>query len=87
MDDIPKCEYCDKTMVYNKILDKYECNDPKCWIKRIPKDVLSRIDLGPSIPAAGCVSTPSSVIGSIGSATIKSIYNVFRAVGKTLKKK
>lgn len=74
-------------MVYNKILEKYECNDPKCWIKRIPIDALDEIDLGPSFPAASCMVTPSSFIGSICSATIKSTYNVFRAVGKKIKKK
>lgn len=88
MDDIPKCKYCGKPMVYNKILEKYECNDPQCWIKRIPIDILNEIDMGPSIPAACFVAKPSSfIISSIGTAAIKSTYNVFRAIGKSLKKK
>lgn len=89
MSEIRKCEYCGKPMTYNKILEKYECDDPACWIKRIPLEALNKIDyVGPSIPAASCNGnlSPLNIISGIGTATLKSTYNVFRAIGKTFKK-
>lgn len=41
--EINKCPHCGKQMEYNDLLSIYECNNPKCWTKRLSKENISKV--------------------------------------------
>lgn len=84
----PKCKYCNKPMTYNTVLGKYECDDPECWIKRIPKQAAKIMGFDSSIPSmvnTPRIQTAPETIIRLGATAIKTTYNVIRSIGKAFK--
>jgi len=75
-------------MTYNTVLEKYECDDPECWIKRIPKEASKIMGFDSSIPTmvndTRFQTAPETII-RLGATAIKTTYNVIRAIGKAIK--
>lgn len=52
----PRCQHCNKAMTYNEILGKWECCNDKCFVTRVPSELVS--------------SMHSTVLGFIVDATV-----------------
>lgn len=75
MNKIPKCEFCEKEMIFNKVLNKYECNNLECLMKRTSTEILRSMIVSP-VPSV-LLSQNTSIITTIAKSTsfiIRAIY-------------
>lgn len=77
------CKHCGKEMTYNRILNKWECDDSACWIMR-SKANFKKVKFRGCNPGICCKNDD---VVSLLSTTFKSGYLLLRAAEKSIKKK
>lgn len=61
----PRCQHCNKAMTYNKILGKWECHNDKCFVTRVPSELVSSMH-HPPVGIVARAIVPAISVGLLG---------------------
>jgi len=73
----PLCLECQKIMSYNNLLERFECEDPLCYLKKTPREVWNEISNPICEQMHARPSIPEIVVKNTFTAIVKTVKKIF----------